>query len=158
MAVGSGAYTSRGERMSPLIKDLVLLLVTNRDDLEIPSTVRMDRLMETGDSISVAMNGTPKTLKEYINGSRERRASFDVLGITTQGTSDAKNLQVVTWLEAIGALFEGMRNFTLSTARTVISATQITTPMIVGRTDDGRVTYVINIAIRYREEQNGTTN
>ncbi len=145
--------------MAPLIKDLVLLLVNSRDNLSIPTTVRMDRLMETGDSISVAMNGTPKTLKEYINGSRERRASFDVLGITTEGTSDAKTLQLVTWLEAIGALFEGMRNFTLSTTRTVISATQITTPTIVSRTEGGRVTYVINIAIRYREENNnGTIN
>ena len=73
-------------------------------------------------------------------------------------SSDAKTLQLVTWLEAIGALFEGMRNFTLSTTRTVISATQITTPTIVNRTEGGRVTYVINIAIRYREENDGTTN
>ena len=137
---------------NPLVKDIVLLLVVNRAALGIPTTVRMDRLMETGDSVSVAMRGTPKTLKEYINGSRVRSGDFDVLGITDEGTSDAQNLAVVMWLEAIGALFEGMRNFTLSATRTVIEATQVTTPTIVSRTDTGRVSYVLNISIKYREE------
>jgi hypothetical protein len=136
----------------PLVKDLVLLLVANRTELGIPATVRMDRLMETGDSISVAMRGNPKTLKEYINGSRVRSADFDVLGITSEGASDAQNLTVVSWLEAIGALFEGMKNFELSDERTVVEATQVTMPTIVSRTDTGRVTYVLNIAIKYREE------
>ncbi|MEA5031985.1 MAG: hypothetical protein VB025_07525 [Sphaerochaeta sp.] len=137
---------------NPLVKDIVLLLVVNRTALGIPTTVRMDRLMETGDSVSVAMRGTPKTLKEYINGSRVRSGDFDVLGITDEGTSDAQNLAVVTWLEAIGALFEGMRNFALSANRTVIEATQVTTPTIVSRSDTGRVSYVLNISIKYREE------
>jgi hypothetical protein len=136
----------------PLVKDLVLLLVANRTALGIPTTVRMDRLMETGDSVSVAMRGTPKTLKEYINGSRVRSGDFDVLGITSEGASDAQNLAVVTWLDAIGALFEGMRKFTLSATRTIIESTQVTMPTIVSRSETGRVSYVLNISIKYREE------
>ncbi len=135
----------------PLVKDIVTLLVNNRTILGIPTTVRMDRLMEAGDSISVAMNGTPKTLKEYINGTKVRSASFDVLAITSEGASDAQNLAAVVWLETIGALFEGMRNYALSTDRTVIEATQVTTPTIVSRTDTGRVRYVLNISITFRE-------
>jgi len=144
--------------MAPLIKDLVMLLVSNRDTLLIPNTVRMDRLSETGDSISISMNGTPKTSQEYINGTRKRRASFDVLGITTETTTDARQLAVATWLDAIGALFEGMRNFTLSTHRTVISSTQITEPTNVGRDDNGRIVYVITIEIEYREIPENVTN
>lgn len=138
--------------MSPVVKDLVLLLIANRTDLSIPSTVRMDRLMESGDSISVAMNGVPKTEKEYINGAKVRQASFGVLAVTTEGTNDLQTLTAVSWLEAIGELFEGMRNFTLSSDRTIIEATQVTMPTIVSRTDTGRITYVLNISIKYREE------
>lgn len=144
--------------MAPIIKDLVLLLVANRDELSIPQTVRMDRLMDTGDSISIAMNGTPKTLKEYINGSRERRASFDVLGITTESTNDAKNLQVVAWLDAVASFFEEMRNFSLSDNRVIAGATQITEPTIVGRDDNGRIVYAITIEIKYREVIKNVTN
>lgn len=137
---------------TPLVKDLVLLLVANRTDLGIPSTVRMDRLMETGDSISVAMRGTPKTLKEYINGHKLRSANFDVLAITSEGANDLQNLTAVSWLDAVGALFEGMKNFSLSATRTVSQATQVTMPTIVSRTESGRVSYVLNISIEYREE------
>ena len=136
----------------PLVKDLVLLLIANRTAFGIPTTVRMDRLMETGDSVSVAMRGTPKTLKEYINGSRVRSGDFDVLCITSEGTNDLQNLTAVSWLDAIGALFEGMKNFSLSANRTIIEATQVTTPTIVSRNDSGRVSYVLNISIEYREE------
>jgi acetaldehyde dehydrogenase (acetylating) len=137
---------------TPLVKDLVLLLVANRTSLGIPSTVRMDRLMETGDSISVAMRGTPKTLKEYINGHKLRSANFDVLAITSEGANDLQNLTAVSWLDAVGALFEGMKNFSLSATRTVSQATQVTMPTIVSRTESGRVSYVLNISIEYREE------
>ena len=137
---------------TPLVKDLVLLLVANRTELGIPSTVRMDRLMETGDSISVAMRGTPKTLKEYINGHKLRSANFDVLAITSEGANDLQNLTAVSWLDAVGALFEGMKNFSLSATRTVSQATQVTMPTIVSRTESGRVSYVLNISIEYREE------
>lgn len=136
----------------PLVKDLVLLLIANRTALGIPTTVRMDRLMETGDSISVAMRGMPKTLKEYINGSRVCRSSFDVLAVTSEVANDSQNLEAVSWLDAIGALFEGMRKFTLSANRTVVKATQVTMPTIVSRTESGRVSYVLNISIEYREE------
>jgi hypothetical protein len=137
---------------TPLVKDLVLLLVANRTDLGIPSTVRMDRLMETGNSISVAMRGTPKTLKEYINGNKLRSANFDVLAITSEGANDLQNLTAVSWLDAIGALFEGMKNFSLSEGRTISQATQVTMPTIVSRSESGRVSYVLNISIEYREE------
>lgn len=136
----------------PLVKDLVLLLIANRTALGIPTTVRMDRLMETGDSISVAMRGMPKTLKEYINGSKVCQASFDVLAVTSEVANDSQNLEAVSWLDAIGALFEGMRKFTLSATRTVVKATQVTMPTIVSRTESGRVSYVLNISIEYREE------
>lgn len=138
--------------MSPVVKDLVLLLIANRTELGIPTTVRMDRLMESGDSISVAMSGVPKTEKEYINGAKVRQATFGVLAVTTEGTNDLQTLTAVSWLEAIGELFEGMRNFTLSSDRTIIEATQVTMPTIVSRTDTGRITYVLNISIKYREE------
>jgi len=138
--------------VSALVYDLVMLIVNNRTELGIPTTVRMDRLEESGDSISVAMNGTPKTLKEYINGTKVRKASFDVLAITTETASDAQNLQAVEWLEAIGALFEGMNRFTLSGTRTIVGATQVTMPTIVSRNESGRVSYVLNISIEYREE------
>lgn len=138
--------------MSPVVKDLVLLLIANRTPLGIPTTVRMDRLMESGDSISVAMSGVPKTEKEYINGAKVRQATFGVLAVTTEGTNDLQTLTAVSWLEAIGELFEGMRNFTLSSDRTIIEATQVTMPTIVSRTDTGRITYVLNISIKYREE------
>lgn len=137
--------------MSALVKDLVMLLIANRTELGIPTNVRMDRLMETGDSVSVVMNGTPKTLKEYVNGSRVRRASFDVMAITDEAASDANNLKAMEWLEAIGALFEGMNRFALSDTRTINEATQVTMPSIVSRTDTGRITYVLNINIEYRE-------
>lgn len=137
---------------TPLVKDLVLLLIANRTALGIPTTVRMDRLMEDGDSISVAMRGTPKTLKEYINGSRVRSGNFDVLAITNEGANDLQNLTAVSWLEAIGALFEGMKNFSLSATRTIIDSTQVTMPTIVSRSETGRVSYVLNISIKYREE------
>lgn len=137
---------------APLIKDLVLLLVSNRTALGIPTTVRMDRIMQDGDCISIAMNGTPKTEKQYINGSRVRQSSFGVLAATDESTSDAQNLKAVSWLEAIGALFEGMNKFALSKERTILEATQVTMPTIVSRTDSGRVTYVLTISIRYREE------
>ncbi len=137
---------------TPLVKDLVLLLVANRTALGIPTTVRMDRLMESGDSISVAMNGVPKTEKEYINGAKVRQASFGVLAVTSEAVSDIQNLAAVSWLEAIGALFEGMKNFSLSANRTIIEATQVTMPTIVSRTETGRITYVLNISIKYREE------
>ena len=138
--------------MSPVVKDLVLLLIANRTALGIPTTVRMDRLMESGDSISVAMNGVPKTEKEYINGAKVRQASFGVLAVTSEAVSDIQNLAAVSWLEAIGELFEGMKNFTLSNDRTIIEATQVTMPTIVSRTETGRITYVLNISIKYREE------
>lgn len=138
--------------MSPVVKDLVLLLIANRTELGIPTTVRMDRLMESGDSISVAMSGVPKTEKEYINGAKVRQATFGVLAVTTEGTNDLQTLTAVSWLEAIGELFDGMRNFTLSSDRTIIEATQVTMPTIVSRTDTGRITYVLNISIKYREE------
>ena len=138
--------------MSPVVKDLVMLLISNRTELGIPTTVRMDRLMESGDSISVAMNGVPKTEKEYINGAKVRQASFGVLAVTTEGTNDLQTLTAVSWLDAIGELFEGMKNFTLSSDRTIIEATQVTMPTIVSRTDTGRITYVLNISIKYREE------
>lgn len=138
--------------MSPVVKDLVLLLIANRTALGIPTTVRMDRLMESGDSISVAMNSVPKTEKEYINGAKVRQASFGVLAVTSEAVSDIQNLAAFAWLEAIGALFEGMKNFSLSEGRTIIEATQVTMPTIVSRTDTGRITYVLNISIKYREE------
>ncbi len=138
--------------MNPVVKDLVLLLIANRTELGIPTTVRMDRLMESGDSISVAMSGVPKTEKEYINGAKVRQATFGVLAVTTEGTNDLQTLTAVSWLEAIGELFEGMKNFTLSSDRTIIEATQVTMPTIVSRTDTGRITYVLNISIKYREE------
>lgn len=138
--------------MSPVVKDLVLLLIANRAPLGIPTTVRMDRLMESGDSISVAMSGVPKTEKEYINGAKVRQATFGVLAVTTEGTNDLQTLTAVSWLEAIGELFEGMKNFSLSATRTIIEATQVTMPTIVSRTDTGRITYVLNISIKYREE------
>ena len=138
--------------MSPVVKDLVLLLIANRTELGIPTTVRMDRLMESGDSISVAMSGVPKTEKEYINGAKVRQATFGVLAVTTEGTNDLQTLTAVSWLEAIGELFEGMKNFSLSATRTIIEATQVTMPTIVSRTDTGRITYVLNISIKYREE------
>jgi len=137
---------------TPLVKDLVLLLVANRTALGIPTTVRMDRLMESGDSISVAMNSVPKTEKEYINGAKVRQASFGVLAVTSEAVSDIQNLAAVSWLDAIGELFEGMNNFSLSSGRTIIEATQVTMPTIVSRTDTGRITYVLNISIKYREE------
>ncbi len=138
----------------PLVKDLVMLLVNNRASLGIPDTVRMDRLMEKGDSVSVAMNGVPKTLKEYINGSRVRRAAFDVLVITDENENHSgQNLVAVSWLEAVGALFEGMREFALSASRTVVQATQVTIPTIVSRTETGRISYVLNISIEYRENE-----
>lgn len=138
--------------MNPVVKDLVLLLIANRTELGIPTTVRMDRLMESGDSISVAMSGVPKTEKEYINGAKVRQATFGVLAVTTEGTNDLQTLTAVSWLEAIGELFEGMKNFTLSSDRTIIEATQVTMPTIVSRTETGRITYVLNISIKYREE------
>lgn len=138
--------------MSPVVKDLVLLLIANRTELGIPTTVRMDRLMESGDSVSVAMSGVPKTEKEYINGAKVRQATFGVLAVTTEGTNDLQTLTAVSWLEAIGELFEGMKNFSLSATRTIIEATQVTMPTIVSRTDTGRITYVLNISIKYREE------
>lgn len=138
--------------MSPVVKDLVLLLIANRTALGIPTTVRMDRLMESGDSISVAMNSVPKTEKEYINGAKVRQASFGVLAVTSEAVSDIQNLAAFAWLEAIGSLFEGMKNFTLSSDRTIIEATQVTMPTIVSRTETGRITYVLNISIKYREE------
>lgn len=138
--------------MKPLIQDLVMFIISNRTDLGIPQTVRMDKLMGEGDSISVAMRGVPKAYITYVNGSRKLRANFDVLGITEEGANDAKSLQVVKWLEAIGATFEGMNNFALSSERTILSASQVTMPTIVGRSDDGRISYVMNVTIDYKEK------
>lgn len=139
--------------MKALIYDLVMLIVSNRTDLSIPDRVRTDRLMETGDSISIAMRGVPKVAKEYINGAKHLTATFDVLAITDQGASDAQSLQAVDWLEAIGALFEGMNRYTLSTSRTITKATQTTMPTIVGRTAEGRISYVITVSIEYEENK-----
>ena len=144
--------------MKALIYDLVMLLTTNRTTLGIPDSVRMDRLMEDRDCISIAMRGMPKVLKEYINGSKQLTATFDVLAETLEGASDAKNLGAVDWLISIGALVEGMKRFTLSDNRTVLRASQTTMPTIVGRNDAGRVSYVMTVSIDYEEQNNGTTD
>ena len=144
--------------MKALIYDLVMLLTTNRTTLGIPDSVRMDRLMEDRDCISIAMRGMPKVLKEYINGSKQLTATFDVLAETLEGASDAKNLGAVEWLLSIGAMFEGMKRFSLSDNRTVLRASQTTMPTIVGRNDAGRVSYVMTVSIDYEEHSNGTTD
>lgn len=138
---------------TPLVKDLIDLVISKKSDLGIPSTVRMDRLMGTGDSLSVAMHGLPKTLKEYINGSKVQQASFDVMVVTdeSEGNSGA-NLEAVGWLDSVASLFESMDEYRLSDDRVVRAATQVTLPTIVSRTDTGRVSYVLTIAIEYREE------
>jgi len=144
--------------MRAIIYDLVVLINSKKTELNIPNTVRMDRLMETGDSISIAMRGLPKTLKEYINGTRQRVSTFDVLAVTDEGNFDKENLDAVEWLESIGNFFEAMSRYALSTNRTVMRASQITIPTIVGRSDNGRVSYVMTVTIEYEERDNGTTN
>ncbi len=75
-----------------------------------------------------------------------------MLAVTSEVANASQNLEAVSWLDAIGALFEGMRKFALSATRTIAKATQVTMPTIVSRNDSGRVSYVLTISIEYREE------
>lgn len=61
------------------------------------------------------------------------------------------NLKATDWLEAIGALFSGMASFTLSEKR-IITKGECTSPSIVGKKEDGTITYSMTVEITYTEE------
>ena len=136
-----------------IVKDILLLLNADRAALGLPDVLPLpDLLPETGDGISVAQIQVAKTVQEYLNGARVRKATFAVLARTDGGSNGSGSLRAISWLEAVGALFEGMRRFQLSETRTILEA-DATTPGIITRYENGRVTYQLTVACTYREQE-----
>lgn len=134
-----------------IVKDILVLLNDNKTTLGLPDVLPLpDLLPETGDGISVAQIQVAKTLQEYLDGSRVRKATFAILARTDGGSNGSGSLKAIGWLEAVGALFESMRRFQLSEARTILEA-DTTTPGIITRDDNDRVTYQLTIACTYKE-------
>lgn len=136
-----------------IVKDILVLLNSNKTVLGLPDVLPLpDLLPETGDGISVAQIQVAKTLREYLNGKRVRKATFAVLVRTDGGNNGSGSLKAISWLEAVGALFEGMKRFQLSATRTINGA-DTTTPSIINRDDNNRVTYQLTIECEYVEQE-----
>lgn len=135
-----------------LTQDLLALLEDGKQPLGLPDWLQMDRLPEKGDGISLQMAKRPKVLKTYITGKSINKASFEVLARTVEKEhTSVPNLKATDWLEAIGALFSGMERFVLSEKR-IITMGEVTSPSIVGRMNDGVITYSITVEITYTED------
>lgn len=136
-----------------IVKDILRLLDTNGEALGLPDVLPLpDLLPETGDGISVAQIQVAKTLREYLNGTRVRKATFAFLARTDGGSNGNGSLKAISWLEAVGALFEGMRRFQLSETRTINGA-DTTTPSIINRDENNRVTYQLTVECEYMEQE-----
>lgn len=135
-----------------LVQDLLKLLDDGKQTLGLPSWLQMDKLPEKGSGISLQMGKRPKILTTYITGKSKKHATFEVLARNVEKEKTSlPNLQATNWLEAIGALFSGMERFVLSESR-IITKGECTSPSIVGRTEDGTVTYSMAVEITYTEE------
>lgn len=136
--------------MKSIQRELMELILSVRGELGLPDALQADFLPEQGDALSFQSDNVPKLAKSYINGSAEYNYAFSILAVTKGTETSAPNIKAMGWLEAIGDLFDGMNNFHLSDARTVIKG-ETTTPAIITRTQENRVVYSIQISIRYKE-------
>ena len=135
-----------------LVQDLLKLLDDGKQTLGLPSWLQMDKLPEKGSGISLQMGKRPKILTTYITGKSKKQATFEVLARNVEKEKTSlPNLQATNWLEAVGALFSGMERFVLSESR-IITKGECTSPSIVGRKEDGTVTYSMAVEITYTEE------
>lgn len=136
---------------SKFIEDVVLTLIGNAGTMGIAAPVRMDYLPHEGQAISVWQMEKPKVERAFINGSRILQGSFKVLAQSKEDASNSTvNLALVSQLEAVGAFFEAMDNFSLSAGRTALGC-ESTMPTIISREENGTVVYGITIDCRYKE-------
>lgn len=139
--------------MADIRHDLMSFILSVRDDMELPETLQADFLPVEGDALSFQSDVTPKLGKAYINGTQEWQYAFSILAVTDGSATSAPNLRAMGWLEAIGALFEGMHDYRLSDRRTIRNG-ETSTPALTTRTQDGRIVYSIQISITYKEKKN----
>lgn len=131
--------------------DILSLLLSVRDVLELPEAIQMDYLPPKGDAIAYQPNGGADVIKTYLDGSKVCVLDFSILAVTTDHMKSSEpSLRVTSWLEAIGTLFAEMNNYRLSENRVIIRGTR-QKPVIIRRTDDGRVVYSIELKIEYEE-------
>lgn len=139
--------------MADIRHDLMSLLLSVRDQLDLPEDLQADFLPAEGDALSFQSDVTPKIRKAYINGNQEWQYAFSILAVVDGDTTSAPNLKAMGWLESLGALFEGMHDYPLSDTR-IVRQGETTTPALITRTQDGRVVYSIQISIVYKEKKN----
>ena len=136
--------------MKSIQRELMELILANREALSLPENLQADFLPTEGDALSFQSDNVPKLAKSYISGTSEYNYAFSILAVTDGSVTSAPNLTAMNWLSALGDLFDGMHNFHLSDTRTIISG-ETTTPAIITRTQDNRIVYSIQITIRYKE-------
>lgn len=136
--------------MKSIQKDIMEFLISHAGELGLPTFIQMDYLPANQDAISFQPDASPKVEKAYIGGSKVCSFPFTILATTKGSKSSEPSLRAMDWLNAIGALFEGMSNFKLSDSRTILNG-ETMTPALVNRHQDGRLIYSISINIRYED-------
>lgn len=136
--------------MASIQREIMELMINNAEALGLPKNIQMDYLPPNMDAIALQPDASPKVEKAYIGGSKVCTFPFTMLATTKGSKSSEPSIKAMDWLNAIGALFEGMSNFQLSTSRKILNG-ETMTPALVNRHQDGRLIYSISINIRYED-------
>ena len=136
--------------MKNISYDLLKLLIAHEKELGLPNTILLDYLCEKGDALSLETTPSPSVEVEYVDGTRIYSYRFEILAATDGGRNSKPNTKAIQWLDNIGEFFDAMNGYPLSENRMIITS-ELMSPALFFRTEDGRIIYSINIRILYEE-------
>ena len=68
--------------MKSIQRELMELILTNREALSLPENLQADFLPTEGDALSFQSDNVPKLAKSYISGTSEYNYAFSILAVT----------------------------------------------------------------------------
>ena len=136
--------------MKNISYDLLTLLIAHREELGLPNTILLDYLYDKGDALSLETTPSPTVEEEFIDGTRVYSYRFEILAATDGGRNSEPNAKAIQWLESVGEFFDAMEEYPLSENRMILTS-ELMSPALFFRTEDGRIIYSISIRITYEE-------
>lgn len=105
-----------------------------------------------GNSISFQTIGVPQTTKEYINGTRLRRSSFRLARVFRGAdTSSVPSIDAIAGLSLLASAIQDSKGEMIDSG-TLLLDSDISTPSLLWRSEDGASAYGVTITISYKEE------
>lgn len=132
-----------------IIDSILAFLNEQAEKVGLPS-VMVDYLA-VKDSMSLQTITQPKVERTYIDGTTIMQTSFRLTRKSVEKTTSAlPTLKIISSLEALATLFEGMDNFPLDDTYTIVRA-DVTQPSMLARENEKEVVYGVTINVTYKE-------